>query len=167
MSACFREVQRETTNLMLQLWDVKDRRQQYLLLALLLKMGKQTCRLANRYSNEIIFSKYQVGEVNTTIILAKAVDDDSEVSSLNPGLVPFGWFGEALPKFFQINTTLYYDNSLLNHFDGSAARVKLWINSVLEFAKVKLNQPSLDVHLKLKVNSTCQIASWIYIYLST
>ena len=91
----------------------------------------------------------------TTTILARAVDDDSEVESLG-GAVPFGWYRGALPASFQINTTLYYDNSLLEHF-GTDEKVKLWLERVMEFSQVKLSQPSLNIHLKLKVENKMEV----------
>ena len=87
----------------------------------------------------------------TTNIIARAIDTDNEIETLSNGLVPFGWYGGALPSSFEINTTLYYDTSLLEYFAGSHNDVKSWIYSVVEFTKVKLGQPSLAVHLKLKV----------------
>ena len=88
----------------------------------------------------------------TTKILAKAFDSDNEIETLKGGLMPFGWYGGALPRIFEINTTIYYDTSLLEYFGGSDRDVKSWLIRVIEFAKIKMIQPSLKVGLKLEVN---------------
>jgi len=56
-----------------------------------------------------------------------------------------------LPESVTLQTSIIYDKTLLNLFDGSHQETKDWINEVVEFANILLSHSSLDIKIDLKV----------------
>ena len=61
------------------------------------------------------------------------------------------WYSGPLPKMVKLETTLYYDKSLLDKFDGDKRKAKQWLSRVIELAKTRFAEPSLKVKIKLIV----------------
>jgi len=56
-----------------------------------------------------------------------------------------------LPRAAVLETSIKYDNSLLNQFGGKHRDTKNWISRVVELAKPRLSHSSLDITISLKV----------------
>ena len=59
------------------------------------------------------------------------------------------WEG-ALPHLVEYVTEVKYDQSMLDHFQGSHARARDWVTRVLALAQPKLQAPTLVIKVKLK-----------------
>jgi len=60
------------------------------------------------------------------------------------------FFG-PLPKKVVLKTDIKYDNSLLDHFDGSHTKTKEWISRVIELVKPRMSHDSLAMPITLKI----------------
>ena len=58
---------------------------------------------------------------------------------------------KTLPKAVYLKTIVWYDQSLLQKFNGDHCKTKLWISKVVELAKPRLALPSLKVRINLIV----------------
>jgi len=78
--------------------------------------------------------------------------NDYLIPPLNPNPVsPLSESDIYLPKSVSLQTSIIYDNTLLNLFDGSHQKTKDWINKVVGLAEPLLRHPSLDTAIHLKV----------------
>ena len=86
---------------------------------------------------------------------------DRFTNSANDALKPPSWvlhgtsaqFTGPLPQRVVIETTFWYDQSLLRKFGGSSSRAKAWLARVAELSKPRLVEPSLNVKMDLKIES--------------
>ena len=89
---------------------------------------------------------------------------DRLTNSRNDALKPPSWvlhstsaqFTGPLPQRVLIETTFWYDQSLLRKFGGSSSRTMTWLSRVVELAKPRLAEPSLNVKMDLKIESVKQ-----------
>jgi len=77
---------------------------------------------------------------------------DITLTTPQPKRMMTGSFYEGdLPEVVDLETTIWYDNSLLGKFDNDDDLTKQWLSIVVEFAKPLLLHPSLDIGINLKI----------------
>jgi len=59
-------------------------------------------------------------------------------------------FSGPLPKKVVLETVIKYDNSLLDHFDGSHTKTKEWLSRVIELVKPRMSDATLTMPITLK-----------------
>ena len=70
---------------------------------------------------------------------------------------PVVQFNGDLPQAVDLETTLYYDLSLLGRFNNNHDLTKQWLSKVVELSKPRLNDPSLDIRVNLKIKDAKHI----------